>query len=114
MKAIVLTEFGSPDVLELRDVAKPVPKDDEVLVKVHATAINDWDWAFMRGKPLALRLIFGVLRPKIDIPGVDVAGAVEAVGKNVEKFQPVTEYSATYPSPASVVLPSTSVLAKTH
>jgi len=87
MKAIVLTKFGSPDVLELRDVAKPIPKDDEVLMKVHATAINDWDWAFMRGKPFALRLIFGVLRPKIDILGVDVAGAVEAVGKKVEKFQ---------------------------
>ena len=88
MKAVVLTRFGSPEVLQLKEVEKPRPKDKEVLLKVHATAINDWDWQFMRGKPLALRLIFGIFKPKVEILGAEVSGRVEAVGKNVKRFQP--------------------------
>jgi len=88
MKAVVLTRFGPPEVLQLKEVAKPGPKDKEVLLKVHATAINDWDWQFMRGRPLALRLIFGIFKPKVQILGAEVSGRVEAVGKNVKRFQP--------------------------
>ena len=88
MKAVVLTRFGSTDVLQLKEVEKPSPKDDEVLLKVHATAINDWDWQFMRGRPLGLRLIFGIFKPKVEILGAEVSGRIEAVGKNVKRFQP--------------------------
>jgi NADPH:quinone reductase-like Zn-dependent oxidoreductase len=91
MKAIVLTKYGAPEVLQLREVATPLPKDDEVLIKVHAASVNDWDWCLMRGKPFYIHLICGLLKPKIKIPGVDVAGQIEAVGKNVKKFQPGDE-----------------------
>jgi NADPH:quinone reductase-like Zn-dependent oxidoreductase len=75
-------------VLEIQDVSAPVPNDDEVLVKVHATSVNDWDWGLMRGKPLMIRLLSGLLKPKLKILGVDVSGEVEAVGKDVTRFQP--------------------------
>lgn len=88
MKAIVLNEYGSPSDLRLEEVEKPVPKDDEVLVKVHAAAVNDWDWGMVRGNPFYIRLLCGFLKPKIRIPGVDVAGRVEGVGKNVSRFKP--------------------------
>ena len=88
MKAIVLTEYGSSDVLQLREVATPTPKDDEILIKVHAASVNDWDWCLMRGTPIFIRLMCGLLKPKIKIPGVDVAGQVEAVGRDIKKFQP--------------------------
>ena len=91
MKAIVLTEYGSPDVLELREITKPCPKDDEVLIKVHATTVNDWDWCFMRGKPYAYRLFFGLLKPKVRVLGAEVAGVVESVGSNVTEFRPGDE-----------------------
>lgn len=88
MKAIVYNRYGSPDVLRLEEVAKPLPKDDEVLVKVHAASVNDWDWGLVRGKPFYIRLFCGFLKPRFNTPGVDIAGQVEAVGKNVKKFQP--------------------------
>jgi len=93
MKAIVYTEYGPPDdVLELREVEKPTPKDDEVLVKVHAASVNYSEWAFVRGKPFISRLWSGgLLKPKYKIPGADVAGRVEAVGRNVKQFQPGDE-----------------------
>jgi len=91
MKAIVLTKYGSPDVLQLKEVTKPTPKDDEVLIKVHAASVNDWDWGLMRGKPFMIRLLCGLLKPKYKIPGVDIAGQVEAVGRNEKKFQPGDE-----------------------
>lgn len=91
MKAIVFTKYGSPDVLQLKEVAKPVAREDEVLIKVHAASVNDWDWGLMRGEPFVNRLIFGLLKPKVNILGVDVAGQVEAVGRNVKKFQPGDE-----------------------
>ena len=88
MKAIVYHTYGSPDVLKLADVAKPAPGDDEVLIKVHAAALNSWDWDRLTGKPYVYRLLFGLLKPKLPILGADVAGTVEAVGRNVQQFQP--------------------------
>ncbi|MFC2048368.1 NAD(P)-dependent alcohol dehydrogenase [Chloroflexota bacterium] len=90
MKAIVYTKYGSPDVLELKEVAKPTPKDDEVLIKVHAASVNDWDWGLLRGKPFVNRLLFGLLKPK-RILGCDIAGRVEAVGRNAKQLQPGDE-----------------------
>jgi len=91
VKAIVFTRYGTPDVLELREVDKPTPKDDEVLVRVHAVAINDWDWGILQGIPFLNRLTFGLRKPKKQILGSDIAGRIEAVGKNVERFQPGEE-----------------------
>ncbi|MBL7135794.1 MAG: NAD(P)-dependent alcohol dehydrogenase [Candidatus Marinimicrobia bacterium] len=91
MKAIVYTKYGPPDVLQLKEVEKPIPKDNEVLVKVHAASVNDWDWGLLRGTPFVNRLLFGLLKPKIKILGVDIAGLVEAVGRNVKQFQPGDE-----------------------
>ena len=88
MKAIVYTEYGSPEVLRLEEIKKPVPKDGEVLVKVHAASVNSWDWDLVRGKPYLYRLIFGILKPKIRIIGADIAGEVEAAGQTVTQFKP--------------------------
>jgi NADPH:quinone reductase-like Zn-dependent oxidoreductase len=92
MKAIVCTKYGSPDVLEVREVDKLTPKDDEALVKIHSVSINAADWHRMRGKPaLARFLMGGFRRPKHPILGSDIAGRVEAVGKDVTQFQPGDE-----------------------
>jgi len=92
MKAIVYTEFGPPDVLQLKEVEKPTPTDDEALVKVHAAAVNYSDWAFVRGKPFLVRLMgAGLLNPENPILGADIAGRVEAVGRNAGQFQPGDE-----------------------
>ena len=90
MKAIVFTKYGPPDVLQLKEVEKPTPKDDEVLVKVHAASVNSYDWELLSGTFFS-RLFFGLLKPKIKILGVDIAGRVEAVGRNVKQFQPSDE-----------------------
>jgi len=87
MKAIVYTKYGTPDVLELKEVDKPIPKDDEVLIKVHAASINDWDWGLLQGTPFVNRLENGLLKPKKKILGSDISGGIEAVGKNVEQLQ---------------------------
>lgn len=92
MRAIVYTEYGTPDVLRLTEIAKPAPKDNEVLIKVHAAALNPLDWRFMKGKPVFIRPMIGGLRkPKVTRPGVDMAGEVEAVGRNVTGFKPGDE-----------------------
>jgi NADPH:quinone reductase-like Zn-dependent oxidoreductase len=91
MKAIIQTRYGSPDVLQLTDVDKPVVKDDEVLVHVHAAAVNIGDWHLLRGVPYVVRLVAGLRRPRREIPGLDVAGQVEAVGAHVEQFRPGDE-----------------------
>jgi NADPH:quinone reductase-like Zn-dependent oxidoreductase len=91
MKAVVFTRYGSPDVLELKEVATPSPRDDEVLVKVHAASVNDWDYEALRGKPFVNRLMFGLFRPKKQILGSDIAGRVEAVGARVTRFRPGDE-----------------------
>lgn len=88
MKAIVYTKYGPPDVLELQEIDKPVPNDDDVLVKVHAASINFGDTALVRGKPFMIRLMgYGVVKPKYQIVGTDIAGQVEAVGLNIKQFQ---------------------------
>jgi NADPH:quinone reductase-like Zn-dependent oxidoreductase len=91
MKAIVYTEYGSPDVLKLQEVAKPAPREHEVLVKVSTVAINDWDWALLQGIPFVNRLFRSLFKPQQNILGSDVAGRVEAVGPNVTRFQPGDE-----------------------
>ena len=87
MKAIVYHNYGSPDVLELAEIAKPTVKDDQVLIKVRAAAVNPHDWHFLTGTPLLARLMAGLLKPKDKVLGVDVAGRVEAVGANVKQFK---------------------------
>jgi NADPH:quinone reductase-like Zn-dependent oxidoreductase len=93
MKAIVYTQYGSPDVLQLEEVEKPVPEDDEVLVKVHAASVNAVDRHLMRSRPLMIRVMShnGLLKPKNQRLGVDLAGRVEAVGSKVTQFQPGDE-----------------------
>jgi len=91
VKAIVRERYGSPDVLELRDVDKPVLDDDSVLVKVRAASINAYDWHMMRGLPFLARMSEGLRKPKSIAMGVDVAGQVEAVGKNVTHLRPGDE-----------------------
>jgi NADPH:quinone reductase-like Zn-dependent oxidoreductase len=91
MKAVVQEEYGSPDKLELRDVDKPVVDDDGVLVRVRAAAVNALDWRVMRGLPYLVRLSEGRRRPENPIRGIDLAGHVEAVGKNVTEFKPGDE-----------------------
>jgi len=87
MKAFLLKKYGLPNLLEIGDVAKPVPKDKEVRVKIHSASINDWDWGLVRGKPFVIRLFFGLIKPKITIPGVDISGTIESVGSNVSSFK---------------------------
>jgi NADPH:quinone reductase-like Zn-dependent oxidoreductase len=91
MKAIVYTRYGPPDVLQFKDVPTPAPADGEVLIKVRATSVNPLDWHFMRGEPWLLRLLMGLRQPKDTRLGVDVAGQVEAVGKNITQFKPGDE-----------------------
>ncbi len=88
MKAFVYTEYGSPDVLQLKEVEKPTPKADEVLIRVMATAVNAVDWRLLRANPFFVRFFAGLLKPKYHILGADVSGLVEAVGQNVTQFQP--------------------------
>jgi NADPH:quinone reductase-like Zn-dependent oxidoreductase len=88
MKAIVYHCYGSTDVLEYVDVEKPVPADDEVLVRVHAASVNPLDWHYMRGSPYIMRLMSGLGAPSDTSMGVDFAGTVEAIGKNVKRFAP--------------------------
>src|SRR3954464_8472123 len=91
MKAVVQVNYGSPDVLEFRDIDRPVVKDDEVLVRVRAAAVNIGDWHLLRGVPYVMRLGIGMRRPRREIPGLDIAGQVEAIGRNVKQFQPGDE-----------------------
>lgn len=76
-----------PEVLEIGEVPRPVPQDQEVLVRVHSASINDWDWGLVRGKPFVIRMIHGLKKPKIEIPGVDISGKIEAVGGKVNSFK---------------------------
>lgn len=87
MKAVVLKGYGGSDVLQLTDVPRPTPKADQVLVRVHAASINDWDWEMLRGQSLVVRMLHGLLRPKVPIIGCDIAGRVAAVGEGVKAFR---------------------------
>jgi NADPH:quinone reductase-like Zn-dependent oxidoreductase len=91
MKAIVYSTYGSPDVLHCTEVNKPVPKNNEVLVKVYAASINSWDWDMLRGKPFLVRIFGGFFKPKQKILGADIAGIVESVGSDVKNFKPGDE-----------------------
>src|SRR5438105_8323848 len=92
MKAIVYHEFGGPEVLRLEEVDKPVPKDNQILVKVRALSLNPLDWHFMEGTPyLGRPVAFGLLKPTVTQLGVDYAGTVEAVGKDIKEFKPGDE-----------------------
>lgn len=88
MKAIVCPKYGSPDILEFKELEKPVPGDNEVLIKIYASSLNAADWHIMRGDPSLARLFLGLLKPKYKILGADIAGQVEAVGKSVTQFKP--------------------------
>ena len=88
MKAVVYSEFGGPEVLRLDEIDKPVPKDNQVLVKVRAASLNPYDWHFMTGMPYIMRTGVGLLKPADPRLGVDFSGTVEAVGKNVTRFKP--------------------------
>ncbi len=91
MKAIVYTQYGSPDLLHLAEVEKPVPKDDEVLVKVHSVSANAADWRLLRADPFLARFYSGLFKPRFTILGADISGRVEAAGKNIKQFHPGDE-----------------------
>jgi NADPH:quinone reductase-like Zn-dependent oxidoreductase len=91
LKAIIHTEYGDADVLRLTEVEKPKPVDNQLLVKVFAVSINDWDWGLFKGNTFVNRLMYGLFKPKKQILGSDIAGRVEAVGKSVTRFKPGDE-----------------------
>src|SRR5215210_7560216 len=92
MKAIVFCDYGGPNVLRLEDVPKPVPNDDQILVKIRAAAVNPLDWHYIRGIPyIARAMAMGLRKPKDTRLGVDYSGTVEALGKNVTQFKPGDE-----------------------
>ncbi len=91
MKAVVYCDYGTTDVLKVMDIPKPTPKDNQVLVRVHATSVNPYDWHFVRGTPYVMRLGIGLRKPKDTRIGVDFSGTVEAVGKDVTQFKPGNE-----------------------
>jgi NADPH:quinone reductase-like Zn-dependent oxidoreductase len=88
MKAVVYTKYGSVKELHLQEIATPVPKENEVLIKIYAASVNSWDWDLLKGKPFLVRLIGGLFKPRCKILGADIAGTVETIGKNVKDFQP--------------------------
>ena len=101
MKAIVYSEYGSPDVLELQEIDKPAVKDDDVLIRVRAASVNPLDWHFMRGEPYFMRAKSGLRRPGNQRLGADYAGEVEAIGKNVTQFHPGDEVFGTQYHPGN-------------
>jgi len=88
MKAIVCTQYGSPDVLQFKEVAKPTPRENEALIKIHASVVTPSDIAFRKGEPLIVKLIYGLTKPRLSIQGVEFAGEIEAVGQAVKLFKP--------------------------
>ena len=82
MKAIIYTEYGTPDRLQLKSIDKPTPGDNEALIQIHAVSINDWDWGLLQGTPFANRAMSGLKKPHMQILGSDIAGRIVAVGKS--------------------------------
>lgn len=87
MKAVVYQKYSPPEMLSLAEVEKPIPNDDEVLVKVHSASINSWDWDRLTGKPFLYRLISGISKPRLSILGCDIAGTVVEAGRNVRQLK---------------------------
>ena len=83
MKAVVCEKYGSPDVLELKEIKNPFPTEDQVLVKVHSASLNFGNLVLLKGKPFLARFAFGLTKPKYSIPGGDIAGTVEVSGKTL-------------------------------
>ncbi len=88
MKALVLRAYGPPENLQIEERTRPEPGAGEVLVRVHTTAVNDWDWCLVRGRPYLYRALFGLRRPRVRVPGAELAGLVSAVGADVQQFEP--------------------------
>lgn len=91
MRAIITNKYGSPDVIDLREVKNPIPNDDQVLVKIYAASLNYGNLVLLKGKPFLARFAFGLSKPKYIIPGGDISGRIESVGKNVKHFKPGDE-----------------------
>jgi NADPH:quinone reductase-like Zn-dependent oxidoreductase len=91
MKAVVYTKYGSPAVLQLQEIEKPIPKENEVLVKVYAASVNSWDWDLLNCKPFMFMIICVLFKPRHKILGADIAGTVEAIGNDVKDFKPGDE-----------------------
>ncbi len=87
MKAVTRTKYGSPEVLEIKEIPKPTPKDNELLIQVCATTVNRTDCGILTGKPYIIRAFVGLYKPSHKVPGTDFAGKVEEVGKNVGGFK---------------------------
>lgn len=114
MKAVVRTACGSPDVLQLREVEKPTPRDNEVLVQVHAASVNASDWHMLRGTPFLLRLAWGLLKPKHKIPGSDMAGGLKRLAGKRNTFSQAMRYSGTCLSVVLALLQSMHLFLKRH
>ena len=91
MKAVIFTKYGPPDVLQFKEIENPTLKDNEILVKVYSSSANPLDWHRMRGEPFLVRLTDGLLKPKNPMLGADIAGSIEAIGKNITEFHPGDE-----------------------
>ena len=91
MKAVIFKKYGPPEVLQYQEIPTPFPKENEVQIKLKATAINEWDWGILHGKPFINQILFGLFKPRKNILGCDIAGIVERVGEKVTKFQPGDE-----------------------